>query len=51
MTSNIDPTDIKELAPTGTLRGGVVLAPAASAFFAIRDANGEPRGVTVVSLA
>jgi polar amino acid transport system substrate-binding protein len=39
--------DIKELAPTGQLRGGVVVAPAASAFFAIRDGKGEPRGVTV----
>jgi len=29
------------------LRGGVVVAPAASAFFAIRDGKGEPRGVTV----
>ena len=38
--------DIKQLAPTGTLRGGVVTAPAASAFFAIDGANG-PRGVTV----
>jgi polar amino acid transport system substrate-binding protein len=38
--------DIKELAPTGTLRAGVVVAPAASAFFAIRDGNGAVRGVT-----
>jgi len=38
--------DLKLLAPTGTLRGGVVAAPAASAFFAIRD-SGEVKGVTV----
>jgi len=38
---------IKQLAPTGLLRGGVVVSPAASAFFAIKDAQGEPRGVTV----
>src|SRR5690242_10434425 len=41
------PDDLKELAPTGTLRGGVVVAPAASVFFAIRDVNGAPHGVTV----
>jgi len=38
--------DIKQLAPTGKLRGGVAVAPAASAFFAIRD-GGEVKGVTV----
>ncbi len=38
--------DIKELAPTATLRGGIAVAPAASAFFAIR-ADGEVKGVTV----
>jgi polar amino acid transport system substrate-binding protein len=36
-----------ELAPTGKLRVGVVSAPARSAFFVIKDAGGEPRGVTV----
>jgi len=41
------PADLKQLAPTGTLRGGVVTAPAASAFFAIRDGGGEVKGVTV----
>ena len=41
------PEDLKQLAPTGTLRGGVVTAPAASAFFAIRDGGGEVKGVTV----
>ena len=43
----ISPDDIKQLAPTGRLRGGVVVAPAPSAFFAIRDGNGVVRGVTV----
>jgi polar amino acid transport system substrate-binding protein len=41
------PDDLKQLAPTGKLRGGVVVSPAASAFFAIKDGNGEVRGVTV----
>ena len=41
------PDDVKTLAPTGKLRGGVVVAPAASAFFAIKDDKGEVRGVTV----
>jgi polar amino acid transport system substrate-binding protein len=41
------PDDLKQLAPTGTLRGGVVVSPAASAFFAVRDDRGDPRGVTV----
>jgi polar amino acid transport system substrate-binding protein len=40
------PDDIKELAPTGRLRAGVVAAPAASAFFAVRDGD-TVRGVTV----
>jgi polar amino acid transport system substrate-binding protein len=39
--------DLKQLAPTGKLRGGVVVSPAASAFFAIKDGKGEVRGVTV----
>lgn len=39
--------DVKELAPTGQLRAGVVAAPASSAFFAVRDAGGAVRGVTV----
>jgi polar amino acid transport system substrate-binding protein len=42
-----NPADLKVLAPTGVLRGGVVVAPAASAFFAIHDGNGDVRGVTV----
>src|ERR1700675_2187226 len=40
------PEDLKQLAPTGTLRGGVVAAPAASAFFAIKE-KGDVKGVTV----
>jgi polar amino acid transport system substrate-binding protein len=35
-----------ELAPAGTLRAGVVIAPAASVFFAI-EVGGQPQGVTV----
>ena len=42
-----NPDDLKQLAPTGQLRGGVVVSPAASAFFAIRDGKGEVKGVTV----
>src|ERR1700716_1273301 len=38
---------VKELIPTGKLRVGVVFAPAASAFFVVKDASGEPHGVTV----
>jgi ABC-type amino acid transport substrate-binding protein len=36
-----------EAAPTGKLRVGVVSAPSQSAFFVVKDARGEPRGVTV----
>ena len=38
---------LKELAPTGQLRGGIVTSPAASAFFCIRDKDGVPHGVTI----
>jgi polar amino acid transport system substrate-binding protein len=38
---------VKELIPTGRLRVGIVFAPAASAFFVVKDASGEPHGVTV----
>ena len=38
---------MKELAPTGTLRVGVVFAPTMSTFFVVKDADGKPRGVTV----
>src|ERR1700690_2783631 len=41
------PDDLKQLAPTGKLRGGVVLSPAASAFFAIKDSKGDVHGVTL----
>src|ERR1700730_8417462 len=41
------PDDLKQLAPTGKLRGGVGVSPAASAVFAIKDGKGEVRGVTV----
>ncbi len=41
------PDDLKQLAPTGKLRGGVVVAPAGSAFFAIKDGKGTVTGVTV----
>jgi polar amino acid transport system substrate-binding protein len=38
---------VKELIPSGKLRVGVVFAPAPSAFFVVKDTNGQPRGVTV----
>lgn len=44
---NFNPDDLKQLAPTGTLRGGIVAAPAASAFFVLKDGGSAPRGVTV----
>ena len=47
MANPIDLKDLKNLAPTGTLRGGIVLAPAPSAFFAVKGDDGAPRGVTV----
>jgi polar amino acid transport system substrate-binding protein len=40
-------TVMKQLIPTGTLRVGLVYAPAMSAFFVVKDAEGKPRGVTV----
>lgn len=46
----INPHQLKELAPAGTLRGGVVIAPAMSVFFAVVEA-GKPRGVTVDLMA
>ena len=39
--------DLEELAPTGRLRGGVVIAPAKTGFFAVKDAHGQADGVTV----
>ena len=38
---------MNDLIPTGTLRAGVALAPSASPLFAVKDAGGRPRGVTV----
>jgi polar amino acid transport system substrate-binding protein len=38
---------IAELAPTGKLRVGVAAAPSRSALFVVKDANGQPSGVTV----
>lgn len=38
---------MKELAPSGTLRVGIVFAPVMSTFFVIKDAAGKPQGVTV----
>jgi len=38
---------VRELAPTGKLRFGVVAAPEGSTFFVTKEAAGEPRGVTV----
>jgi len=40
-------SDMKELAPTGKLRVGVVFAPTMSTFFIVKDSDGKPRGVTV----
>jgi polar amino acid transport system substrate-binding protein len=37
---------MKELAPTGTLRIGLVFAPSMSAFFVVKGETGKPRGVT-----
>jgi polar amino acid transport system substrate-binding protein len=41
------PDDLKQLAPTGHLRCGVVTSPAPSVFFAIKDDAGAVHGVTV----
>jgi polar amino acid transport system substrate-binding protein len=45
--ANDETAAMKELVPTGKLRAGIVYAPALSAFFAVKDADGRPRGVTV----
>ena len=39
--------EIAELCPTGTLRVGVVSAPAQTALFVVLDGSGAPQGVTV----
>jgi polar amino acid transport system substrate-binding protein len=46
-TDGPTPAALKALAPTGKLRVGVVSAPARSAFFVVKDTEGEPNGVTV----
>ena len=38
---------MKQLMPTGVLRAGVAFAPALSALFVVKGADGAPRGVTV----
>ncbi|MEA2979432.1 MAG: polar amino acid transport system substrate-binding protein [Alphaproteobacteria bacterium] len=38
---------MNELIPAGRLRVGVALAPSASPLFVVKDADGQPRGVTV----
>jgi polar amino acid transport system substrate-binding protein len=43
----VSPDGVQQLAPAGRLRGGIVVAPAPSAFFVTRDAKGGVRGVTV----
>src|SRR3954467_7579519 len=45
--ANGETVAMKELTPTGKLRAGIVYAPALSVFFAVKDADGRPRGVTV----
>ena len=42
-----DLTHLQSLAPTGTLRGGVVVAPAKSMSFATKDSDGVVQGVPV----
>jgi polar amino acid transport system substrate-binding protein len=43
-----DTEGVREIAPTGTLRVAIAVGPAASAFWATRDAaTGKPGGVTV----
>ena len=43
----LDPTHLQSLAPTGTLRGGVVVAPAKSMSFATKADDGAVQGVPV----
>jgi polar amino acid transport system substrate-binding protein len=38
---------MKEIAPTGKLRVGIVYAPVMSTFFVVKDAAGKPEGVTI----
>ena len=37
---------MNELIPTGKLRAGIVFAPKMSGLFVIKDANGNPQGIT-----
>jgi polar amino acid transport system substrate-binding protein len=37
---------VNELIPTGKLRAGIVFAPKMSGLFVIKDANGDPQGIT-----
>jgi len=37
---------VRELAPTGKLRAGLVFAPSLSLFFNVRQPDGTPRGIT-----
>jgi len=46
-TAKDETSAMKELIATGRLRVGIVFAPALSAFFAVKDADGRPHGVTV----
>ena len=41
------PLQRREIVPTRKLRVGVASAPAKSALFVVKDADGKPRGVTV----
>jgi polar amino acid transport system substrate-binding protein len=41
------PVPVSDIAPTGTLRVAVGVAPSPSAFWAVHDAAGNPSGVTV----
>src|ERR1700752_2970135 len=41
------PLQRQEIVPTDKLRVGVASAPAKSALFVVKDASGNPRGVTV----
>ena len=43
---SLDPAAIHQLAPSGTLRVGLVQAPAAGVFFVARQGDGPPVGVT-----
>jgi polar amino acid transport system substrate-binding protein len=42
-----DAAALRELTPTGTLRVGIGVGQASSAFWTVRDGTGQPRGVTV----